>query len=217
MERARRAMLLIALVGVLALWASPALAVVDHFDVFVDMEGMVVDGGGTGYPVPVADGIWYEYPNTGWWNMWFYNDPILFDHRKDVLMTFQVIPLEPGLPSFVEVTYNWATPEWQDPSMPPLPEMVVDPVMEDIMIQRLEPSVLLTDVPENGFPFEDFRRLPIPYNPEWVSVDIRGYNFALLGGMIDHECVPIPEPASLTLLALGAVLAGVGVRVRRKK
>jgi len=183
----------------------------------VDLQG-VVTGGGTGYPAPVAEGIWFEYRNTNWWNMWFYNDPILFDHRKDVRMTFQVNPLEPGAPSFVEVTYNWATPQWQDPNAPPLPEDVIDPQLEDIMIQRLAPSVLLTEVvPPEGFFFEDFRRLPIPYNPEWVSVDIRGYNFALLGGIIDHECVPIPEPASLTLLALGAALAGVGVRVRSKK
>ena len=40
------------------------------------------------------------------------------------------------------------------------------------------------------------------FNPEWVSIDVRGTNMQVVG-CITHEC--IPEPATLGLLALGGL------------
>jgi hypothetical protein len=56
--------------------------------------------------------------------------------------------------------------------------------------------------------------LPIPYNPEWVSVDVQGMNVMIWNGIIEHQCVPIPAAVWL----LGSGLIGlVGVRRKFKK
>ena len=55
------------------------------------------------------------------------------------------------------------------------------------------------------------------FNPEWVSVDVRGYNVEVFGS-IGHACLPkeeIPEPATVSLLGLG--MLGMVVRKLRKR
>lgn len=55
------------------------------------------------------------------------------------------------------------------------------------------------------------------FNPEWVSVDVRGYNVSV-EGTIGHACLPkedIPEPATVSLLGLG--MLGMVVRKLRKR
>jgi hypothetical protein len=58
----------------------------------------------------------------------------------------------------------------------------------------------------------------VPYNPEWVSVDIAGYNVMLTpieGSNFIHRCVP--EPGTFVLLATGLLAAGFfGWRWKRR-
>ena len=54
------------------------------------------------------------------------------------------------------------------------------------------------------------------FNPEWISVDVRGYN-VLVEGEITHEFLPkseIPEPATISLMGLS--LLGLAIRKVRK-
>ena len=55
---------------------------------------------------------------------------------------------------------------------------------------------------------DDVHRLPIPYNPEWVSIDVRydnpaGGEILLIEGTLCHDCVP--EPSTFALLICGAL------------
>jgi hypothetical protein len=117
-----------------------------------------------------------------WWNIWFYDHPFTYDRFKTVIIEFDVFPLAPG-PGFLELAVNWSTDVWSldfpDDSMPPLPG-----VPEDLYIGRQ--TLFMEEFYEGHYIVE----YTIPdYNPEWVSVDVRGYNFDIPMGIITHECV----------------------------
>jgi len=150
--------------------------------------------GGSGYNF----GEWYYYQNTDWWNQWFYNAPYNPNRRKEIFVNVTVMPMWAGAPSFVEIAYNWSTPEWSELGLqrPPLPDDVPDQATEDLYIKRhtffvgelFEPILI---EPEELYVIPD-------YNPEWVSIDIRGTNFMILQdmpGTILHCCVPKPAEA----------------------
>ena len=206
---------LLAIAALLAC-ASPAAAVVDTFWAEVPIQvggcGNVSAGGGSGY----NGGEWYFYhgesyvdtwddAELGWWTQWFYNDPFDPDRWKEIDYSITISRLDTDWEGWVEIWWNWSTPEYSmtDPAGPPLPPL--SPEEEDLFIARdplrqyympngsgsiiysAEPQVLV----EN-------------YNPAWVSIDIRGSNFKI-DGTIDHRCVP--EPATLGVLAMGSGLA----------
>ncbi|HRZ76711.1 MAG TPA: hypothetical protein P5248_05045, partial [Bacteroidales bacterium] len=143
------------------------------------------------------DSTWYAYP-TGWWNMWWYNDPFDSLKWKEIRIIFDLQPLDPGIPSKVVVAANYSTPEWSlvaDTSMnhqPPLPGF--QGLNEALHIVR-DTLVLF---PANTMlpPIQHFELVAVvpDYNPEWVSVDIMGNNFLVLAGSIIHECLPPPQP-----------------------
>ena len=206
-----RGTLMTACVLALVLAAGTAIAEpkVDDFFVQVGEDGHVIAGGGSGGS-GYADGTWYEYPNTQWWNEWFYDDPPDPDRWKEISLMFTINPLDPSQGSYAEVTYNWSTlayPESGPGGAPPLPPL--DPLEEEDWIVRAEPYIYAWDVPVGGEDITDGIIIP-DYNPEWISIDIRGYNFEIIGGTLWHECVP--EPATLSLLALG----GFALLRRRK-
>ncbi len=167
------------------MYFMPFLVRYDNFFLAMNEEGIPETWEGTGY----NNGEWYYYPNFEWWNVWFYDHPV-DDTRRKVIDGFMMIePRMPDLPSYVEIVFNWSTPEWPGwPEMPrpPLPEDVTDPGIEEMMIQRSEPLII-----HQGNIFEPIP-VPVPYeifefNPEWLSIDIRGYNF-ILNGEIQHVC-----------------------------
>ncbi|MBN1618748.1 PKD domain-containing protein [Candidatus Dojkabacteria bacterium] len=139
------------------------------------------------------EGLWYYYPAEGWWNQWWYNAPYDPCRRKIVWVNFLYAPFDPSQPGLLEVTINWSLPEWsQNPFMPPLPDL-----NGELYLQRLEPVWTLEILPysEPQLFFSDEFQLPIDYNPEWVSIDVRGVNFIIFGppepcGEFYHECIP---------------------------
>lgn len=162
--------------------------------------------------VPWNDGYectWFRYPMGGqelpWWNEWWYNDPYLCPGGKWVRVVFDYALLNPNLPGNVVVTINWTNGQWVDQATPPTWDTpgIDDP---EQYIVRATPIEVFTIAPYSQPGHYDSGEywLPINYNPEWVSVDVRGLgNVVIYNGRIYHECVP--EPASALLIALGGV------------
>ena len=158
---------------------ADADTVFNAFSVVIDASGMLVDGFGEN---AYGEG-WYYYPWYDWWNVWFYDHPYDDTRYKEAVIDVDIFPFEAG-PSYIELAINWSTDLWsleQPPgdSMPPLPG-----VNEDLYIGR-EVLLIMQD-PAGHF------TLPWiwpDYNPEWVSIDVRGFNFIIPEGIIMHACV----------------------------
>ena len=193
--------------------ATPAVAVVDTFNVQVTDSNLPggVTGDCTGY-----QGTWYPYP-SGWWNQWFYNEDWDWDRWKEIDITMTVQPLDPGSDSYAYVIVGNASWEWSSQGFdrPPLPEDCPSIYEEERYIDR---TVVLDPV-FMGEVFEsvdvEFSAIIPDYNPEWVFIDVRGENFEIIGGVIDHRCVP--EPATVSLLLIGSLMLCVVAVIRRKR
>jgi len=162
----------------------------NDFNVVVDPNGQFAGGSGTdAYPPG-----WYTYPSQ-WINIWFYDHPYDITRYKKIHFEFDLIPFQPALPSVIEVAVNWSTDLWSvqgnppaDPRVPPLPG-----TDEALYIGR---TILHQGTTPTGHYIFDY---VIPdYNPEWVSVDVRGRNY-ITSGRITHECLPKNPPPSMDL------------------
>ena len=182
--------------------AVPGVIDTGTFSAVLNSGGGIENGAGDGYEWP--DGSkWLYYsdaPGEPWWNQWWYNDPwqptgkevrLQFDYQASSTSSW-----------FIEVTLNWSNEQWVGMDRPP------DPT-EEWAIERLEwhpPFPILTiGLIGNSTVYHrytDWVRLPIDYNPEWVSVDIRGENVEITNGIIEHVCL-VPEPSSLALIGIG--------------
>ena len=185
----------------------------DCFEATILDSGVVV-GGGTGYD----NGKFYEY-ESGWWNQWFYNDPPDPMRWKWITYDIDLQPFDASTGAVVEVAINWSTLAWpeEDPPVPPvgiaLQEEDLYIVREVIYLGEVRDPLHLTsdDLPNDMILIPD-------YNPEWVSIDIRVLDPIGMGevlmvtGCIEHQCVP--EPSTLALLGLGAIVL---VFVRRSR
>jgi hypothetical protein len=141
---------------------------------------------------------WYYYENTDWWNIWFYDHPFDPTRMKHLWMNGSVVPWEGG-PAWVEVAFNWSTPEWPPGEPPPIPPL--DPVEEEQYIQR---ETIFAGELTGPVPIEAFFEI-LDYNPEWVSIDVRGYNF-VFDGELTHQCLPRDpqgEPLDLAFVING--------------
>ncbi len=180
------------------LYEPNKLPIVNHFWLEFDQNGkLIVDtSGGLEY---FDDGTsmngWYYYPNTGWYNMWFYDHPLDFEKMKEFFVQFFVQPINPN--GWVAFALNWATDAWPPGNPPPIPPL--SPENETLYVGR---QVFLLDytVSPGGEFFEFFYDL-LEYNPEWVSVDFMGANIIITRenpGMLQHQCL-YKEPVSLDL------------------
>jgi len=153
---------------------EPAEPLVNDFFITIDPLGNFIAGGGGGS----YGAGWYYYEIDEWWNIWYYDHPLDPERRKIGFIEFDVFPLDPGQPQYFEIAVNWSNDLWTDPNNPPLPG-------DDAFIGRQ--TLLLFE----GEIVPGHYRLPyeiLDYNPEWVSVDVRGFNFEIPGGIIEHEC-----------------------------
>jgi hypothetical protein len=180
--------LILLLVGVLCVGSSAlAQPITSNFAAEVDANGDVVGGLGD----------WIEYPDapTGaWWNTWFYDHPPDPTRWKEIDLTFCVTPAD----AVAEVTINWSTLAWPETG----PAGLYPGPADEFAIERLIDYGMDIEIdPATGEGIWQ-GTLPVPYNPEWVSIDIRGESFTITGCLV-HDCVP--EPATMSLLALGAV------------
>ncbi|MDY6988794.1 MAG: VPLPA-CTERM sorting domain-containing protein [Thermodesulfobacteriota bacterium] len=175
-----------------------------NFWATLDGAGNLVGAGGDGYPDPDPsdgsdEGQWYYYTDGDWWNQWWYNHPFDPERRKIVKVTFNYDATDAS--GWAEVTVNWSDPTWSDPDpgAPPLP------ADQDHVLRLSDPEydgaawfVEGDDVFET-----DYFILPVLYNPEWVSIDIRG-EYMEITGTIEHDCI-VPLPAAVWLLGSGLI------------
>jgi hypothetical protein len=125
---------------------------------------------------------WYLYPSE-WWNIWFYDNPFSVDNTKTINLWVDVRPF--GTNPSVVFALNYSSPLWSQegvPGRPPLPGDFPGPPAppEEDYIVRDTLNVLI------GSP--EFFTISLPYNPEWVSIDIIATDVTV-DGWIEHECV----------------------------
>jgi len=134
------------------------------------------------YPA-YGDG-WYYYPESEWWNTWFYDHPYDPNRMKAFELSLdEVLPTSPD-PAYIEIAINWATDLWSldqapEDSFPPLPG-----VDEGLYIGR---HIIYAGDPTQSPPEHFYGDTIFEYNPEWVSIDARGYNVSVFGAL-SHEC-----------------------------
>ncbi len=174
---------------------EPGEELSNWFEISFDLLGNPIHTVGMGaYQDPTYPfNPWFFYEEDEWWNVWFYDHPLDYDRIKDIRIEYSVRPVEEYEEMYAEVTPNWATDIWTLDGMPPgeprppLPgdfDYTTTPPTppEDIWIGRGDPPNM------HSFEGPDEYRLRIPdYNPEWVSVDVRGFN-VWVEGTIFHTC-----------------------------
>jgi hypothetical protein len=166
-----------------------------------------------------------QNPQPAWLNEWWYDDPYDPDRWKelDVSFLYGSNPQIPGQNGYAEVWINYTTPEYSEDypgeqAGPPLTnEDPNDPSRLYIGRTMLGAFQVPADTPPTQFSQEyDLRDYQILYNPEWISIDVTGFNFLLAQGVLEHECVGsiIPEP--VTVLGLFAGIGGLAGYFRRR-
>jgi len=159
---------------------NPARYPDSWYRVVLDSNGRYTTGDGGGYEA----GTWYYYPQTLWYRQWFYNQPFDAAGKGHFQYEAFVRPVDATQPTTVEINVNWATAQWSQLSakQPPLPQ--------DAPTQREETQYMLgrglyrIDNQSIKPQTQSFTFTVDQYSPEWVSVDIRGKNAYVYGGVI---------------------------------
>ncbi len=154
----------------------------NQFNIAIDPAGNFAGGGGTG---AYGQG-WYLYP-TEWWNIWFYDDPLdtlFFKHiHIDLIMNQMIV----GPPSQLTLALNWSTDVWSLTGNPPGERR--PPLPGEDEAAYIGRSVIYSGPVMPGQPFVWDGPLPVDYCPEWVSIDVQGFNFIIENGNIMHDCL----------------------------
>ena len=171
---------------ILAVGVGEAVGVEDVFTVDLDTRGEVVAGDGSGY----GDGSWYYYPNTDWWNQWFFNGEYDSRRRKiiEVDLSFRVLDAMAATGGSVEVAVNWTTGAWpidMGNPVPPLPRDIKSASHEQQVIGRYT-IVPRRDIRQSLFINTSYEITD--FCPGWISIDIRGTNVSV-EGLVRHDCV----------------------------
>jgi len=179
-------LLVVAMVCVATLaWGQPAE---NFFGIILGPAGELDDQIGTGdWP------DFYYYPDTGWWNMWFFDHLYHPFRTKEMSLEFFYIRAADGVtPWAVEIAFNWSSEEYMNPDEPPIPPITPEDEARYIRRQVVIPWGEYID-PLEPLDLGPFLLDILEYNPVWVSVDIRGYNVALQGTLW-HECIEDLDP-----------------------
>ncbi len=188
----------------------------DQWYIAIDFNGVLDPSrsGGSGYTTDTVppEGPWFQYVETEehWWNQWFANPEYDPDRWKVIDFGFHIRPFDLSQPSGVQIVVNWSTEAWSlDPPLPPGMSSRDRPPLpgDSPETQWIGRSEVLFEVPAgSSFAEQDFtgEYTIWDFNPDWVSIDVLGYNLLITDGYFIHDCV-VPEPASLTLLGLASL------------
>ncbi|MDH4158381.1 MAG: hypothetical protein OEW00_14015, partial [candidate division Zixibacteria bacterium] len=161
---------------------EPEEPIENTFWATLNEDGTFGGGGGTGF---WGEG-WYYYPQTEWYNIWFYDHPFTYDRAKQIVYSFGITKVNSELDSYVEVAANWSTDLWSLEGNPPgdrRPPLPTDPGADSYIGRQ----IIFVGQNFEGPVTQKFTLRD--YNPEWVSVDIRGENVEIGKGIISHACV----------------------------
>ncbi len=155
------------------------------FRTSLDTDGNFTTGDGHGY----NGGTWYCYPSTDWYRQWFYNAPYSTSRKGYLKYEVHVRAVDPNKTTYVEICFNWTKPQWSQLgySRPPLPTDAATAdqesrYMSSRQLYVMDNRCIGTVAPVYSHTIE-------AYNPEWVSIDVRGRNAYLFGGAT-HTCQP---------------------------
>ena len=151
------------------------------FEAYVMGPGMLEPGlYNNGWQDPETGDRWFFYPWYEWWNEWWPNEYTLYGEKW--ILIEGLIDVMPGM--YAEIAINWAWPEWTELGLgrPPMPWDFVEPWEEDMYIGR---EIVWVAFEPGPISVEFF----LPFCPEWISIDVRGFDFYIIGD-IWHICFP---------------------------
>jgi hypothetical protein len=158
-----------------------------------DQEDGVIDGSSDGYTAGSTYG-WYRYPESGWWNVWFDNQPYDKNRYKVDVIELTLEPTDDG--AYATIIAGGSTGAWDANASgkvrPPLPSDV-DAITEPLYINRTEPNNVIFDGPVEGSIVVSKPIFIWSCNPGWAFIDVRGTNFTIIDGYIRHECRIVGE------------------------
>ncbi|MGE5294734.1 MAG: GEVED domain-containing protein [Solirubrobacterales bacterium] len=162
---------------------NPDLYPGSWYKLVLGTDGVMTSGEGDGY----NDGTWYYYPQTGWYRQWFYNDPYSADREGYLHYEVYIKAVDNTKLTYAEINFNWTTPEWSQLGLnrPPLPGDVAG--LEKETKYMASARVYLVDGWYIGTVEPIYNHIIEEYNPEWISIDIRGRNAYMFRGAV-HEC-----------------------------
>ena len=150
------------------------------YSLTLDANGRYSSGNGHGYET----GTWYSYTATGWYRQWFYNQAFDPSGKGHLRYAVYVQAVDNTKPTTLEVNVNWTTPAWSQlkTKQPPLPKDA--PTAGDETKYMMSRGLYRVDNQTMKASAQSFTFTVDQYCPEWASIDIRGRNVYVYGGLI---------------------------------